>query len=165
MKALASNKQSAKRLSRKQSNRMNVDIVTGKEIVCLYFDPDKAIDCNLDDDWLGKNLFVPASIVKDNGDNIFTLRLPNSELVKMRNSDVSQVTEQDNEGVDDILSLKAFSQMSLLNTLRVRYARNEIYTFVGPILIAINPYKRLGDIYDESNMIDYHGRKQVQWKY
>ena len=48
---------------------------------------------------------------------------------------------QDDVGVDDILSLKHFSEMSLLHTLRIRYARNDVYTSVGSILISVNPYK------------------------
>ena len=68
---------------------------------------------------------------------------------------------QDDHGVDDILSLREFSEKSLIHTLRSRYTRDDIYTFVGPILISINPYKWFKDLYTESSMIEYHGRKQV----
>ena len=67
-----------------------------------------------------------------------------------------QVNPQDEEGIDDILKLHEFSEMSLLNTLRVRYNREEIYTNVGPILISINPYKKLKDLYTDDKIIEYH---------
>ena len=59
-------------------------------------------------------------------------------------------------GVADILDLNDFSAMSLLTTLRARYQRDEVYTFVGPILISINPYKWNHALYSEANMIHYH---------
>ena len=59
-------------------------------------------------------------------------------------------------GVPDILDLNDFSEMSLLTTVRARYLRDEVYTFVGPILISINPYKWNHNLYSEANMIHYH---------
>jgi myosin heavy subunit len=35
-----------------------------------------------------------------------------------------------------------------------RYARNEIYTFVGPILISVNPYTPL-PLYSKAAVADY----------
>lgn len=46
--------------------------------------------------------------------------------------------------------------MSLLHSLRVRYARDDIYTFVGPILISINPYKKIPNFFNEEKMVCYH---------
>ncbi len=141
------------------SKRVTIDIVTGKEVVSVYFDPAKSIDCdNRDYDWLGHNLFAPATVVKeDNG--IVSVCLANGEMFKM--NEVVKVTDNDDEGVDDILKLRDFSEMSLVHTLRVRYYRDEIYTLVGPILVSLNPYKRIKDIYSDASMVAYHGRKQV----
>jgi myosin heavy subunit len=58
--------------------------------------------------------------------------------------------------VDDILKLCEFSEMSLLHSLRVRYARDDIYTFVGPILISINPYKKIPNFYGDEQIVEYH---------
>lgn len=91
---------------------------------------------------------------------MLVVRLPNEEVYKV--TDAVRLTDNDDEGVDDILKLRDFSEMSLLHTLKVRYHREEIYTFVGPILISLNPYKRIKDIYSEATMMEYHGKKQVQ---
>jgi len=53
-------------------------------------------------------------------------------------------------------------EMSLLETLRSRYARDEVYTFVGPILISINPYKWNHGLYSEQAMIHYHTCEKEQ---
>eukprot|EP01033_Poteriospumella_lacustris_P014444 gene14444-10322_t len=74
--------------------------------------------------------------------------------------DAKNVTDNDDEGVDDILKLKDFSEMSLIHTLRVRYNRDEIYTLVGTILISLNPYKQIKFLYDENAVDRYHSKKQ-----
>jgi Myosin head (motor domain) len=142
------------------ATRVNIDIVTGRELINVYFDPQRALDAEgIDDDWLATHLYEPASIIKeDNG--ILTVRLVAGERVFKMTSG-SQVTEQDAEGVDDILKLREFSEMSLIHSLRVRYARDDIYTFVGPILISINPYKWFKDLYSEESMAEYHQKSQV----
>ena len=84
------------------------------------------------------------------------MRLPSGEVFKMNSADVVRVKDNDDEGVDDILKLRDFSEMSLIHTLRVRYFRGAIYTFVGPILVSINPYKHIKGIYSEKTMVSYH---------
>ena len=60
------------------------------------------------------------------------------------------------KGVEDILDLNDFSESSLLLTLQTRYQREEVYTFVGPILISINPYQWKRSLYDDACIIRYH---------
>ena len=48
------------------------------------------------------------------------------------------------EGVDDLLMLGDFNEPTLLQNTRARYYKDGIYSFIGsPILIAVNPYKKL----------------------
>jgi myosin heavy subunit len=150
-----------KRGGKTGAGRISVDIVTGQKLVSVYFDPqqcpDAAADC-ADHDWMGRHLYVPAAIIKEDAENgLLSVRLGSGEVYKVSSSNAVKVRDQDDDGVDDILQLKEFSEMSLIHTLRVRYARDEIYTFVGPILISINPYKWLKDMYSEHTMLSYHG--------
>lgn len=152
---------SKKKASHKGNKRVSIDIVTGMEVVTVYFDPEESIDFDATDDVsVGKHLYETASIVKDDGE-IMSVKLPNGDVYKINSKTAIRVSEQDDHGVDDILSLREFSEKSLIHTLRSRYTRDDIYTFVGPILISINPYKWFKDLYTESSMIEYHGRKQV----
>ncbi len=150
----------------KKGKSVAVDIVTGKKIVSVYFNPAHAVDLDKavhTEEWLDQNLYQPCAVVKSNTDtDIVTVRMADGTLVKMTSENLDKVTEQDSEGVADILKLKDFSEMSLIHSLRVRYARDEIYTFVGPILISINPYKWFKDLYSEQTMIDYHARNTVR---
>jgi len=159
-------KSKKKSCAAKVPSRTLVDIVTGQKLVSVYFDPalvpEGVPEAASDQEWLGKNLYVPAAIIKDDTENgLVSVRLPCGDVYKMTSCNATRVADQDDDGVDDILKLKEFSEMSLIHSLRVRYARDEIYTFVGPILISINPYKWLKDMYSEQAMLDYH-KKQVR---
>jgi len=141
---------------RRKSKLQSLDLLTGKEIVLVYFDPYLAIDCNNNDNqWIGENLYIPARVIREEEDyNVVALQ--NGDIFKMPSNGIIKVTPQDDQGVDDILALSNFSEKSLIHTLRVRYARDDIYTFVGPILISINPYKWYKDLYTDDVMSKYH---------
>ncbi len=41
------------------------------------------------------------------------------------------------------MGLSNLSENALLHNLRIRFAKDEIYTFVSSILIAVNPFRQL----------------------
>eukprot|EP01121_Diplochlamys_sp_Union-15-3_P000163 TRINITY_DN1014_c0_g1_i3.p1 TRINITY_DN1014_c0_g1~~TRINITY_DN1014_c0_g1_i3.p1 ORF type:complete len:125 (+),score=23.88 TRINITY_DN1014_c0_g1_i3:54-428(+) len=61
--------------------------------------------------------------------------------------------------VDDLTKLSLLHEPALLHSLNGRYSKEEIYTFSGPILIAINPYKDL-PIYSEKHLQIFPGLKR-----
>ncbi|KAI3667969.1 hypothetical protein L6452_43040 [Arctium lappa] len=60
-------------------------------------------------------------------------------------------------GVDDMTKLAYLHEPGVLNNLRSRYDINEIYTYTGSILIAVNPFTRLPHLYDSHMMAQYKG--------
>ena len=54
-------------------------------------------------------------------------------------------------GAPDVVKLLKLSEAALLHNLRVRYARDEMYTRAGSILISVNPFKPLS-IYTPEKM-------------
>ncbi|GFP96811.1 myosin-11 [Phtheirospermum japonicum] len=60
-------------------------------------------------------------------------------------------------GVDDMTKLSYLHEPGVLQNLAARYQLNEIYTYTGGILIAINPFQRLPHIYDGHMMEQYKG--------
>ncbi len=109
------------------------------------------------------HLFVPCTIVKRNTGHILTKTSDGTLHKILPDANLTQLTQEDRLGLEDVLHLPSISEQSLLHTLRIRYNRDEIYTNAGPILISINPYKTIlkhnTSIYSESNMMQY--RKQV----
>ncbi|XP_042385114.1 myosin-11-like isoform X1 [Zingiber officinale] len=60
-------------------------------------------------------------------------------------------------GVDDMTKLSYLHEPGVLQNLSARYQLNEIYTYTGNILIAINPFQRLTHLYDSHMMTQYKG--------
>ena len=107
-------------------------------------------------------VFAPAAVVKTDDElDILTIRLGNGETFKVPQTGSVAVTLQDDEGISDILKLEVFSEMSLLHTLRVRYSSDNIYTFVGPILISVNPYKLIEALYSQETSVIFSNLVKV----
>ncbi|RLN63887.1 hypothetical protein BBP00_00003812 [Phytophthora kernoviae] len=61
-------------------------------------------------------------------------------------------TEQDHR---DLVALPHLHEASILNALRLRYARHAIYTHIGEILISINPFQNLPELYGDEILQGY----------
>ncbi|KAK3164631.1 hypothetical protein QOZ80_1AG0022100 [Eleusine coracana subsp. coracana] len=76
-------------------------------------------------------------------------------------TDKSKVFPKDMEappgGVDDMTRLSYLHEPGVLQNLATRYELNEIYTYTGSILIAVNPFQRLPHLYDTHMMEQYKG--------
>eukprot|EP00325_Prymnesiales_sp_UTEX-LB-985_P026223 CAMPEP_0174734600 /NCGR_PEP_ID=MMETSP1094-20130205/63623_1 /TAXON_ID=156173 /ORGANISM="Chrysochromulina brevifilum, Strain UTEX LB 985" /LENGTH=92 /DNA_ID=CAMNT_0015937443 /DNA_START=151 /DNA_END=425 /DNA_ORIENTATION=+ len=59
--------------------------------------------------------------------------------------------------VPDNTQLLELTEASVLTNIERRFMQNDIYTFTGSILLAVNPYERL-PIYDESYMPRFPGQ-------
>ncbi|CAB4009295.1 myosin-IIIa isoform X2, partial [Paramuricea clavata] len=57
-------------------------------------------------------------------------------------------------GVDDLASLENLTEETILTHVMERYLGDQIYTYIGDILIAVNPFKTL-PIYDKQNVLKY----------
>ncbi|KAL8258525.1 hypothetical protein R6Q59_026478 [Mikania micrantha] len=60
-------------------------------------------------------------------------------------------------GVDDMTKLAYLHEPGVLENLKSRYSMDEIYTYTGNILIAVNPFKRIPHLYDKHMMGQYKG--------
>ncbi|KAK8555240.1 hypothetical protein V6N13_037411 [Hibiscus sabdariffa] len=60
-------------------------------------------------------------------------------------------------GVDDMTKLAYLHEPGVLQNLKCRYDINEIYTYTGSILIAVNPFQRLPHLYNMQVMKKYNG--------
>ncbi|KAK9068732.1 hypothetical protein SSX86_012847 [Deinandra increscens subsp. villosa] len=60
-------------------------------------------------------------------------------------------------GVDDMTKLAYLHEPGVLQNLKSRFDMDEIYTYTGNILIAVNPFKRIPNLYEKTVMEKYKG--------
>uniref|UniRef100_A0AAX7UTV7 Myosin IHb n=1 Tax=Astatotilapia calliptera TaxID=8154 RepID=A0AAX7UTV7_ASTCA len=74
----------------------------------------------------------------------------------LRNMEAS-LTARDRVGIQDFVLLDTYtSETACLDNLRKRFHENLIYTYIGTLLVSVNPYKEL-DIYSKKQMDTYMG--------
>uniref|UniRef100_A0A4W6FL52 Myosin Ic, paralog a n=1 Tax=Lates calcarifer TaxID=8187 RepID=A0A4W6FL52_LATCA len=69
----------------------------------------------------------------------------------------SALTARDRVGVQDFVLLENYnSEAAFIENLRRRFKENLIYTYIGSVLVSVNPYKEL-EIYSKQQMERYRG--------
>lgn len=64
--------------------------------------------------------------------------------------------------VDDNCALMYLNEATLLNNIRLRYNHDKIYTYVANILIAVNPYTDVPNLYSLDTIRKYQGKSLGQ---
>ncbi|XP_031107658.1 myosin-9-like [Ipomoea triloba] len=119
----------------------SVNIIVGSQV--WFEDPDVA--------WLD------GEVHKINGDKIEIQTSDGKKVVRKLSDVYPKDTEAPAEGVDDMTKLSYLHEPGVLQNLKFRYELNEIYTYTGNILIAINPFQKLPDLYSAQTMQHYKG--------
>lgn len=68
------------------------------------------------------------------------LKKPNFDGLVEHTMDYSQTASK---GIPDMVDIDELNHATLMHNLQVRYSKDEIYTYVGPIILAMNPFKSL----------------------
>ncbi|XP_030272670.1 unconventional myosin-Ih [Sparus aurata] len=66
------------------------------------------------------------------------------------------LTARDRVGIQDFVLLDETTDAAFLSNLKKRFSRDLIYTYIGTLLVSVNPYKEL-DIYNKKQMETYMG--------
>nr|XP_049693916.1 unconventional myosin ID [Helicoverpa armigera] len=64
-------------------------------------------------------------------------------------------------GVSDFVLLDNLTTDTFIENLHLRFQHNKIYTYIGEVLVSVNPYKNL-DIYSMQHMAQYRGREMFE---
>lgn len=57
--------------------------------------------------------------------------------------------------VDDLTQLVELDETTILSALETRFAENKIYTNTGAILLAVNPFQKISNVYSKDTMAKY----------
>lgn len=103
--------------------------------------------------------WISGVVANSKADGEVSVKISNgrrSQVLSVEPDDVEPVLEPTSSlyKVDDLTKLKALHEPSLLQALQERFARDSIYTYTGPILLAVNPFKPL-NIYGEAVASQY----------
>lgn len=93
-------------------------------------------------------------------------RIKNKKNAKRK---VNVITKQRNlkldvkskEIVDDLAQLEELNEGVIVEQLKLRYEQNQIYTYIGDILIACNPFEHL-PIYSRYHQEKYNGKTRAE---
>ncbi|KAF7121132.1 hypothetical protein RHSIM_Rhsim13G0032100 [Rhododendron simsii] len=101
--------------------------------------------------------WVDGQVSKINGEEVEIQTTNGKTVVALLSKIYPKDLDAPAGGVDDMTKLSYLHEPGVLQNLSVRYQLNEIYTYTGGILIAINPFQRLPHLYDAHMMEQYKG--------
>ena len=118
-----------------------------------YFIPDEA------------HIYLPARLVgKAPSSGIANMTLVDEKNLAARGKTVSVLIDRcipiDDLGVlkdapDDYTSLASVNEAAILHSARKRFKEKKIYTSCGDVLMAINPFERIPNLYSPELMAEY----------
>lgn len=88
-------------------------------------------------------------------DGVLMIRSEKGEVVKCKPEDAHIQNPDSRGGVEDMTRLPYLHEPGVLWNLRSRYSFDDIYTYTGSILIAVNPFANLQHLYGPHMMDQY----------
>ena len=103
--------------------------------------------------WIKKfNWLKAEKIQNENDKNTISVKI-DDEIIHIDKNLVEYRNTDENDDIDNLIKLPNLNEPSILNAIWLRYNREQIYTFTGPILIAVNPFKNI-DVYKDFDIND-----------
>lgn len=104
--------------------------------------------------------YIAGDILREiDGGQSFEVALSNGPVRVVRANEIHKMNPPKFDRVEDVAELSFLNEPSVVHNFKMRYLHNDIYTYSGLFLVAINPYKRL-PIYTEDVIKMYKGRKR-----
>lgn len=77
-------------------------------------------------------------------------------------STMNRRTKKERVGLDDLVLLDNLKEKKIVENLKTRYERDIIYTNIGPVLIAVNPFQNIPALYTEARIREYRGKNYFE---
>ncbi|XP_075500978.1 myosin-12 [Primulina tabacum] len=101
--------------------------------------------------------WIDGEVLEIEGTDVVIVTTNGKTIVAAISSIYPKDMEAPPAGVDDMTKLAYLHEPEVLYNLASRFALDEIYTYTGNILIAVNPFRRLPHLYDVHMMEQYKG--------
>ncbi|CAK9214046.1 unnamed protein product [Sphagnum jensenii] len=89
-----------------------------------------------------ENIWV-SGVVLSAEDTQAVIRTSDGQIITASSGMLQPANPDILEGVDDLIKLSYLNEPAVLHDLTHRYAQDKIYTRAGPVLIAVNPFKKV----------------------
>ncbi|XP_061897365.1 unconventional myosin-X isoform X2 [Entelurus aequoreus] len=111
-----------------------------------------------------KEQLVPAT-VNSCGDGTLVVTTDYGEALYLQQAEVTRervcaMHPSSIHGVEDMSSLAELHEAAIMHNLYQRYQKDNIYTNIGSILAAVNPYKQIPGLYDPES-VDRYSKHQL----
>lgn len=83
-----------------------------------------------------------CTVLTTSGDES-VLKVSEGKVVRSKTESLQPANPEILDGVDDLMQLSYLSEPSVLYNLQYRYSQDMIYTKAGPVLVAVNPFKKV----------------------
>ncbi|KAL6643249.1 hypothetical protein ACP70R_021430 [Stipagrostis hirtigluma subsp. patula] len=83
-----------------------------------------------------------CTVLTTSGDES-VLKVSEGKVLRLKTESLQPANPEILDGVDDLMQLSYLSEPSVLYNLQYRYAQDMIYTKAGPVLVAVNPFKKV----------------------
>ncbi|EAR84885.2 myosin head protein (macronuclear) [Tetrahymena thermophila SB210] len=93
---------------------------------------------------VGGQQIVNISIEQENGQN--------AEQIETNVKNLFQREEQSQTSFYDMVKMSVLNEAELIANLKQRYAQDNIFTYIGPTLIVLNPYKSLKELFSNQTI-------------
>ncbi|KAF3701053.1 Unconventional myosin-X Unconventional myosin-10 [Channa argus] len=99
-----------------------------------------------------KEQLLPAT-VNSCGDGTLVVTIDYGEVLYLQQAEVTRervyaMHQSSIDGVEDMSALAELHEAAIMHNLYQRYQKDNIYTNIGSILAAVNPYKQIPGLYD-----------------
>ncbi|XP_061579633.1 unconventional myosin-X [Cololabis saira] len=115
--------------------------------------------------WLRHKEQLLPSTVSSCDDSSLALSTNYGKVIYLQREELSRETvypmhPSSIHGVEDMSTLAELHEAAIMYNLFLRYEKDNIYTNIGSILAAVNPYKQIAGLYD-SAAVDSYSRHQM----
>lgn len=83
-----------------------------------------------------------CTVLTTSGDES-VLKVSEGKVLRLKTESLQPANPEILDGVDDLMQLSYLSEPSVLYNLQYRYSQDLIYTKAGPVLVAVNPFKKV----------------------
>ena len=106
------------------------------------------------------DVFYRAKLIDANLDTCDAKIERNKEVSIVKADMLFPINKQDAQGFNDMVDMENLNEAELLHNIRQRYEQNKIFTYVGPTLLAINPYMLIPELFNDEILKYFQLRAQ-----